>query len=474
MQLTIEQKELLKLKIKAELYKKSFYEFFKASSKILYPSVDWDYNWHFKYICDILQKETDRIVNKQKKDKDLIINLPFRSGKSILISQIYPVWAWIVDPSLILMQISHSEILAVKHSHFSKMLLESNWFKSLYPEFKLRIDTQAKNNYMTNKGGKRISFGINSSIIGEGCNVQILDDLNNPNDGKEVTQKINETYTDTLYSRLNNPQIDLRIILQQRVDGNDICGYLLNKNPDKYNHICIPARVYKNINPSELEAYYINGLFWPERFNDSVLSDFQTTLGSRAFSGQLMQTPAIESDSTIKPEWLIPTLYKLEHSKLVKHYFLDSAYGGSNADFNALLECYTYSNNLYITNVWRNKFEFPELIKFIKDTIISNNQTKLYIEGKASGKSIIQQLKASTSLNIVELQVKDSKLVRLTSIAPTVEAGRVFIYDGSWNKDFIDEITNDYGINDDMRDVFVYAVETLLIKNSNKGIYNLA
>lgn len=400
-----------------------------------------------------------------------MINLPFRSGKSILISQLFPVWIWVKDASLTVMQISHSELLAVKHSHLSKMLLESEWFKHRFPNIQLRQDTNAKNNYMTNSGGKRISFGINGSIIGEGCNIQILDDLNNPSDGKDVTQKINDIYSDTLYSRLNNPQIDLRIILQQRIDGNDICGYLLNKAPDKYFHICLPARKYDNVNPPELLKYYTNDLFWEDRFSNKVLDDYRDTLGSRAFSGQLMQTPATSSDSIIKPDWIIKTPYRVEHQSITRHYFLDSAYGEKNSDYNALLECYVTNKQLYITNVWRNKYDFPDLVKFIQETLVTTNQSKLYIEGKASGKSIIQQLKASTNFNIVELKPTDSKIVRLNAIAPTVEGQRVNIYDGSWNRDFIDEITNNYPINDDMRDVFTYAVDTLLIKNAKKGNY---
>lgn len=471
LQLTEAQKLNVKHQIQAELYRRSFYEFFIAATKILYPAVDWDYNWHFEYLCNVLQFETERIINKQKKTKDIIINLPFRSGKSILISQLFPVWCWIKDASLTIMQISHSELLAVKHSHSSKMLLESEWFKNLYPDIILRQDTQAKNNYMTSAGGKRISFGINSSIIGEGCNIQILDDLNNPNDGKDVTQKINETYSDTLYSRLNQPDIDIRIILQQRVDGNDICGFLLNKNPDKYKHICIPAKIYHNISPPELSKYYIDGLFWSNRFTDLVLDDYQDTLGSRAFAGQLMQTPAIDADSIIKRDWITLTLAIAEHNKIKRDYFLDSAYGEIKSDNNALLECYTYANDLYITKVWINKFNFPELIKFIVNTIKPTQQSKFYIEGKASGKSIKQQLKASTTFNIIELNPKDSKLTRLNAIAPTVESKRIYIYEDAWNKSFLDEITNNYPINDDQRDVFTYAVDTLLIKNNHYGQY---
>jgi predicted phage terminase large subunit-like protein len=98
---------------------------------------------------------------------------------------------------------------------------------------------------------------------------------------------------------------------------------------------------------------------------------------------------------------------------------------------------------------------------------------KIYIEGKASGKSVKQQLKASTNFNIIELNPNKDKITRLKAIAPTVEGQRIFIINGFWNKEFIDQVTTNYPSNDDMRDCLTYAVETLLINSFNKGTYHL-
>jgi predicted phage terminase large subunit-like protein len=479
--LTKAQKEHLRNQLQAEFYRRSFYEFFRDASKVLYPQVIWDHNWHFKYLCDLLQYEVERIIDNRPKTKDYIINLPFRSGKSILISQIFPVWCWIKSPELIVMQISHSELLSVKQSHYSKMLIESEWFAKLFPSIQLRTDTQAKNNYMTNSGGKRISFGIGSSIIGEGCNIQILDDINNPDDSQETLKSCVNTFKDTLYSRLNNPTIDLRIILQQRISESDICGYLLDQHPDKYYHICLPVQLSDNISPSELISYYIDNenLFWKSRFDLNVIDDYRQILGARAFAGQLMQKPQLESDQIIKKSWLnvipiddnyLKTIHL--HSKL-KFYFIDTAYGEKDSDYNAVLECFKYNNCLYITNVYQNKMEFPDFIRFLKEIIDKNRLNKIYIEGKASGKSVKQQLKASTNFNIIELNPNKDKITRLKAIAPTVEGQRIFIINGFWNKEFIDQVTTNYPSNDDMRDCLTYAVETLLINSFNKGTYHL-
>jgi len=79
-----QQKKLLKLDIRRELYKKSFYEFFKDAVQVIEPTTHWSFNWHFEYLCDMLQQEAERIKINGRKDKDIIVNVPFRSGKSYL------------------------------------------------------------------------------------------------------------------------------------------------------------------------------------------------------------------------------------------------------------------------------------------------------------------------------------------------------------------------------------------------------
>jgi len=466
--LSLEEKKQLRFQIEREIYTRSLYEFFKAAAEIMYPQTQWSWNWHFKYICDILQSETERIIRKEEKTQDIIINLPFRSGKSILISQIYPVWCWLKDASLAIMQVSHSELLAVKHSHASKMLIESTWFMERFPNLTLRVDTNAKNNYMTNSGGKRISFGISSSIIGEGCNIQICDDLNSPTDSQAGNTAINEIYSDTLYSRLNNPEVDIRIILQQRVSETDICGYLLKKNPDKYFHICIPARLTPQVSPVDLSMYYQDGLFWKSRFSDKVLLDFKDTLGSRAYSGQLMQLPQSLEGTIIKRNWF-PIITQQQFQALIKdtkpvfNLFLDSAYTAKQTnDASALILATKIGNSMYILKAWKFYLEFPQLILQLKTIQKQFGCRLIYVETKASGISIIQQLK-NDGFDTKELKADGDKIARANGVTPAMEGGRVNIVEDISNEMLLQELAAfPTGAHDDLVDATVYGIITLL------------
>lgn len=112
-----------------------------------------------------------------------------------------------------------------------------------------------------------------------------------------------------------------------------------------------------------------------------------------------------------------------------------------------------------------NKFEFPQLINWLKNNIPPFS--KIYIEGKASGKSIIQTLKIETNFHICETQPKSSKTERKYSISPFFESGRIFINKFIKNKQkLIEQLIFDNNKNDDISDVITMSVEELLKKQN--------
>ena len=84
-------------------------------------------------------------------------------------------------------------------------------------------------------------------------------------------------------------------------------------------------------------------------------------LGTISFTAQYLQKTLDEAGGIIKRDWL-----KFDDIEIVDKqlsFFLDSAYGGKNADYNAIIGVYKHNNYLLIKQCYINKFEFPELIK---------------------------------------------------------------------------------------------------------------
>ena len=98
----------LEKELERDIYTKSYYEFYKMAFAQLHPDTDYDDNWHAKYICDLLQEEALRVIRKEPREKNLIINVPPRSSKSMIITVIWPVWCWTLQPSLKFIRGSHA------------------------------------------------------------------------------------------------------------------------------------------------------------------------------------------------------------------------------------------------------------------------------------------------------------------------------------------------------------------------------
>lgn len=82
----------------------------------------------------------------------------------------------------------------------------------------------------------------------------------------------------------------------------------------------------------------------------------------------------------------------------------------------------------------------PDLLRFLPQYIAAhdgNSESKLHVEPKANGESVVQMLQEISTLNVKRTPTPtDDKEVRLRAVSPRVECGRVFIVEGSWNDDF--------------------------------------
>lgn len=466
----LNEQDLLKV-LESELSKRSLFEFFKLSTKVLYPGVNWEYNWHFKYIADLLQAEVERIALNQEKDRDFIFNLPFRSGKSILISIIFPVWCWVKNPMLNIITVSATDALATKFGHQSKILIDSEWFQERFGRtFQIRVDQKSKASYMNTMGGRREAFGINSGIIGSGCDIMLLDDIQSPDNVTPIGLKNTiESFTDVLYSRLNNPAVSIRICLQQRVHENDISGYMMRTNPDKYYNIVIPAILSQDLSPKELAVNYTDKLFWKTRFSQKVLDDFKSTMRPAPYAGQLMQRPVPEEGDLIKRLWFkFRKLSEVLPLNLKWYLFLDTAFTSKTTnDPTGFLIVAKHNNILIIIKAQRKWLQFHELITEINELQKVYKVQKIYVEEKASGLSIFQELQRLTKHNLLKLNPKSrDKTERVIAIQPSLQSERVILVEDSWNEMFLSECASfPFGVHDDMVDTLAYAVEELLMNN---------
>ena len=473
------KKQELKYALNKTLCEMSFYEFFKQAWHIVEPAIELSSNWHHKYICDALQEEAERIIAKKPKTKDIIINVPFRSTKSLIVTVMFPVWSWIRDPKLRFITSSYSANLSIELATKSRDIIFSEWFKSRWGTiFHIKKDQNLKERYENNHMGMRRATSVGGTVTGQGGDFLIVDDPLSPQMANSATERdnANEWYRTTFYSRLNSPKIGVRIIIMQRVHEDDLSGFLLDRETRlNYNHICIPATIDGVVKPKKLENFYDdNGLFWDERFGQDVLDDYKKALGSYGYAGQLMQTPTPLDSGMIRQEWFKIDRYREDG---VVNFVIDPAYTANQKNDPSALLAYIYKDNKWqiidCTNVYK---EFPDLVKFIPQWVTKNgytNKSRIFVEPKASGKSIVQTLIRETGLNVREDKppTKD-KVARVADISATLESGRVGLLQGSWNNEFLDQLTKfPSAKHDDMVDCLVMAVNKEIWTGKGKVVY---
>ncbi len=467
---SIDYKELA-LKVVAERCVKDFFYFVQTFWDVIIQE-EPTYNWHIPFLCRELQELSVSIVARQPKPYDLIINIPPGTTKSTIVTIMWPVWLWTQDATIRIITNSYSGGLSIEHAMKSKDILQSDKFKRLFPDIVIRKDKSGKQNYENTKLGFRYATSTGATITGFHAHVIINDDPVNPKQAESEPMRIQANeHTKTLSSRKVNKANTPTVTIMQRLHEEDVTGYLLKKKGDNIRHICLPAEDCENVKPAELRKYYINGLLDPNRLGRSVLDEAKTDLGSRGYAGQYSQAPSVDGGNIIKENWFRRISFADFRALRFKepiHFFLDTAYDSRNRktdnDPSGIIAACKIKNNIYITHankVWKT---FPELLRFLPEYMYANDydqyQSTLRIEPKANGKSVCQQLEESTSLNVTYTPTPtDGKDVRLHAIAPKVECGRVYLVDGEWNEEFIDEVCGfPTKVHDEYVDLLGYAV----------------
>jgi len=452
--------------IEAELCRRSFYYFFIEFWPTI-EAVELKDNWHIKYICDQLQACYEA-WERGESQQDIVINVPPGSSKSTICTQLFPAWLWIKNPAIRIISSSYAATLSTAHAVKSRNCITSDKYKLYFSkQVKIKTGEDNKTNYKNTKMGERYVTSTGSAVTGMHADFILIDDPVNPEQAQSEAQRnaANEHISSTLATRKTDKSRSVTILIMQRLHEKDPTGVRLKEGGVK--HICIPATLSDKVNPPELASKYVDGLMDPVRLGHDALDRLRKQLGSYSYAGQIGQTPSPEGGGQLKKAWFGRIGYdefkKLRSSQPV-NFVLDTAYTEKQTnDPTAIMAICYISPHLYIidsTQVWK---EFPDLIKFIGSYVQQHGYSsgsRIMVEPKASGKSVVQEIK-KTELNIYELPPpKDDKTTRVSSVSAQIEAGKVILVDGQWNDNFLGECAAfPMGEHDDQVDNLVNAIQ---------------
>lgn len=439
----------------ASICQDSFYFFVQEFwEEIIAEEPVW--NWHIEYICNELQAIAERVKDRQPKEYDYyILNVPPGSSKSTIATIMYPLWVWTIDATQRFICGSYASTPAEDLADKAFVIYNSDKYKRYFPELGGKKANGGKTHIKNGLKGERYVTSTGSAITGIHAHQIIIDDPMNPKIAASAVERdsANKWVSETISSRKVDKKVSVTIIIMQRLHDNDTTGYLLEKVKEglRIKHICIPAEVSDNniqdVQPQSLLQHYTEGLFDAVRAPHDVLRQIRLDLGSYGYAGQMLQRPSPPEGGILKKQWFGTIARHELFPGQVMHFQLDTAYTEKTKnDPTAIIAYYIMQGHVYIANVQSVHKEFPDLIRwlpaFVKENG-GNQRSKIHVEPKASGLSVVQTLKKATNLNIITSEApKEDKESRVQTVSPKIEAGRIILHTGGWNEHFLNQCTS--------------------------------
>ena len=391
---------------------------------------------------------------------------------SEIVSRKFPAWALGRNPNTRLVGCSYSADLAQQFSRSIQRTIDDDCYKEVFPETQLNGGKQS--GFIRNVdlfevvgyGGFYKAVGVGGSLTGTPVDIGIIDDpVKDALEANSETyrNRVWEWYTDVFLTRLHNNS--KQILIQTRWHADDLAGRLLDREGDTWTVVSIPA-----IREDKLMAddpREVGEALWEERHSLVRLREIEKR-SPRTFAALYQQRPTIEGGNIVKSDWFRRvTQYDFDHihGNEPMVFFIDTAYTDkSDNDPTGIIATCKIGNDIYVAHGEKVLMRFPDLLRFLPTYVKEHGYTQassVRIEPKANGLSVIDQLRATTGLNVVATpSPHDSKETRLNAASPTIESGRVVLVDGAWTEQFIDEVCGfPSKPHDEYVDVLCYAID---------------
>ncbi|HUS98514.1 MAG TPA: hypothetical protein VMX97_17445, partial [Hyphomicrobiaceae bacterium] len=158
------------------LLRNNFSAFIKKVFQSTSPGGPYQHAWYLDAIAYKLE------LIRQGKIRRLIVNLPPRCLKSTAVAIALPAFLHGHDPTLRIITVSYSSILAEEHSYQTRLVMCEKWYRDLFPATILSPDKKTTQMLKTTANGFRFATSTGATITGIGADIIIIDDLLKPDD----------------------------------------------------------------------------------------------------------------------------------------------------------------------------------------------------------------------------------------------------------------------------------------------------
>ena len=418
--------------------------FIQKSVETVSPGEAYDHNWHIDCVGWHLEQCWKGNITR------LIITLPPRHLKSICASVAFPAWVLGQDPTRRIICVSYAQDLANKLARDGRAIMESAWYRKAFKQTRISRRKNTEVEMETTKKGVRFGTSITGSLTGRGADFIIIDDPIKPGEAMSEVERerVNQWFSNTLYSRLNDKRDGVIILVMQRVHVDDLAGHLLEM--DDWVQVDIPAIADEpmdyQIGDDEFRHREAGEVLHPSREDEETLAEIKEVVGSYVFEAQYQQRPVPPGGNMIRWDWFQtyeepPTQRAFD---LVVQSWDTAVKIGEEHDYSACTTWGLIDRKIYLLDVFRARLEYPDLRRQVMTQWDEYTANAVLMEDAGSGTLLIQDFRRNTDRRLIGIRPRGDKAVRMASATAMIEGGQVLIpkdrTDAPWLHDFQMEV----------------------------------
>lgn len=430
----------------------SLKKFIHKGFELINPCTPLMDNWHIDTMIDYLEAATKGKLQR------LIINIPPRYMKSLVVNVAWPAWLLGEDPSRRIISASHRVALSEKHVFDSRSIMQSQYYKDTYPGTKIRKIFNTKRKFITSQNGFRLASSMAGTLLGEGGNFIIIDDPHHPLDfmgGHKGAAKVIEWFQSTLIHRLDDVKKGVIIVVMQRLDEEDLTGYLLKEFASNWETLILPVKTDKTqiVRVGRKSYCYQKGAYLhEERQGAKEIAQLQRELTAAKFVSMYLQKPMASNSGYFKVKWFkyynYHELPPIDPGRTEVFHSIDIAYSDkAQADYTG----YTIwlhdvsKHRFYLLDVMKLKLTYADLLAKIKETVTIYPTSTILVEIMQQTCIEKELFKYSPIDTVIEVRPLVDKRARVSMAAKYFEDGQVFIpatnTADNWVANYIKELT---------------------------------
>lgn len=399
---------------------------------------------HHRLLNDTLMKV------ERKEIPRLMVFMPPGSAKSTYGTVTFPTWFMGRKRGRNVICASYASDLAIKFGRKCRQITRSRQYSELF-DAELTADNKAAHDWSITNTSTYMAAGIMAGITGNRADGIVIDD---PLKGREqadsitIREKIWEEYKASVLTRLKPG--GFVVIIQTRWHEDDLSGRILPadwagqsgwvtaRDGERWYVICLAAQCERGDDPL---GRPLGAWLWTDWFTPAHWEQMKRTQGERNWSSLYQQRPTPSEGGMVKRAW--PQRYSVPPSEpLMIVQSIDSAYKPAQVNDPSVISTWAVTRfGYYLLDVWKDRLTYPDLKRTVINSAAKWRPNAILIEDKASGQSLIQELRADTRLPVVAIEPEGDKVSRMNGVSSLFEAGQVYLpHEAPWLLDYEAEL----------------------------------